>query len=324
VGLAGEQSCSSDYQRCVYSKKVTIPARAAAGTWRPTVLCGDVLQNRMVWGPSQLQEAGFSSILHVTDAQEDARAPELQSVQLSPLAVDVAHGSARVTLQVDVSDASSAVDGCIALLHGPSGESAAMATTSALCSTPRACVYSMSGTLPQRAAGGQWRLSLACRDAPGNGFALWPEELAGLGFPSTLSVVASEREDAVAPQLVSFVVETGVVGVGGEVVATLTVTDSGRNLAGCAVVFLDGVGNLVFLDGDRACNSNDARQSCLFYLKGRVPRGAAPGEWDAAVSCSDASGNSFSYNRQQLAAAGQDDRLTVTSQGGVAAQAGRS
>mmetsp|Transcript_48086 Transcript_48086/g.120464 ORF Transcript_48086/g.120464 Transcript_48086/m.120464 type:complete len:687 (-) Transcript_48086:137-2197(-) len=322
VGLSGGQSCSSDYQRCVYSKTVRIPAAGAPGTWRPTVLCGDVLQNRMVWGPTLLADAGFASVLHVRDAAADTAPPALQAVDLSPRTLDVAYSDARVTVSVDVSDGGSAIDGCIGVLHGPRQQSAALATTAARCASPSACVYTMAGTLPQGAAPGRWELSLACRDTPGNGFAYWPDELRQRGFQPSLLVVAAEREDSVAPQLVSFELGSRRVQVegadGAPVEATLTVTDSGKNIAGCAVVLLDGTGNLVFLDGEPACSVDALRQSCLFFLRGRVPAGAAPGEWRAAVSCSDASGNSLNMNADQLTAAGQDSRLEVL--GGVSAQ----
>ena len=99
---------------------VEIPKGSAAGSWKPTLVCSDVLQNRDVFGSARLQDLGFTAVLHVEDSVDDSRAPVLTALDLSAETADVGLAAAPVRIQLKVTDGLSSLDGCIAILHGPS------------------------------------------------------------------------------------------------------------------------------------------------------------------------------------------------------------
>ena len=69
VGEALPSSCTEDYKRCTYQKRLELPKGSAAGAWKPTLVCSDVLQNRCIFGSARLPGPG----LHCRPARRGQR-----------------------------------------------------------------------------------------------------------------------------------------------------------------------------------------------------------------------------------------------------------
>mmetsp|Transcript_9760 Transcript_9760/g.27936 ORF Transcript_9760/g.27936 Transcript_9760/m.27936 type:complete len:699 (+) Transcript_9760:433-2529(+) len=329
VGSTTGGACSNDHLRCTYLKQVVLPASAAVGMWRPTLVCGDVLQNRGVWSPRRLEEMGFSVALNVLNTVDDREPPILTALSLSPSpTADPSLDAIPVDLTLMVSDVrSGAGGGCVAVLHSPAAAGPSVSLTSSAppkCGTSTGmCDYQLSGVLLAGSSSGDWPLSVACKDLAGNGFALWGSDLAQLGFKSFLTVVPASQSTAAAdsgkPIITSFTVSPSTVQPGASslassdgtaVIVSLSVKDTASAIDTCVVVFIHSSMDTLFVDMERQCQ--EWQRECVFLGTADAPT-SLPGTWSAAVSCSDAAGNTFALRSTWLESNGFDSGFEMLS-----------
>ena len=126
-------------------------------------------------------------------AQSDTTPPELVTLSIFPVTVDVSSGPQTVTLTSEITDELSGVWHAYVLFRSPSGNQEQMFYFAIVSGDAHDGTYRAEGVIPQYAEAGTWQVRyLVMDDAVGNGRGYERDDLAGLGFPTEFEVVLNQ------------------------------------------------------------------------------------------------------------------------------------
>lgn len=168
----------------VYRASVTIPSTAAAGAWSWSLFpLRDPLGNSGSFGPP----GNYSrTITVVRGATSDTSAPVLTAWNLLNTTADLTSGSATVSVEFTVTDATGVSTPSLTLASATTTQSTGFATISLISSSGNTYVYRASVAIPSTAAAGAWSWSLfPLRDSIGNSGSFGPPN----SYPRTVTVV---------------------------------------------------------------------------------------------------------------------------------------
>ena len=169
------------------SASISFPQFSEAGTWTvSSVYISDAAGNTTILDNGGLAAAGFANTLTVTSAS-DTTAPNLTALSFTPTTINVTSAPATVTFTFQATDDLSGVTSFQTNFVSPSGAFVQAASSSF------AATMSASGSAPTTFAkgseSGTWLVqSVLLTDAAGNTHQYATSDLAGLGFPTQLTV----------------------------------------------------------------------------------------------------------------------------------------
>lgn len=158
----------------------------------------------------------------------DTTPPNLVSLDIDPLIVDVSSGDSSTNIVMDVTDDLSGVSWVIIYFRSPSGEQQQYQWGSLVSGSTLNGTWQFDFNFPQFSEVGVWTASyVRLRDSVGNQASIYTETLAAMGFPTEITIVS--LEDTNPPELTSLTIEPAAIDVTGgdqEITVTLGATDS--------------------------------------------------------------------------------------------------
>jgi hypothetical protein len=177
---AGELTCTA-----------IMRAAAEPGPWTvSSVYLRDRAENFVTVFGAELGARGFPMELSVKSATPDVVAPEITALSLSPNAVHVGAGPAKVDVMLTIKDAGTGVFYVAGALKSPSGKMTYCdAGPRPSSGSTHDGTWTCTLTFFPGAESGTWRLDVfGIDDAAGNRRNYWEGEWAATGFPTTVTV----------------------------------------------------------------------------------------------------------------------------------------
>ena len=318
----------------VFQVPLSIPRYAEAGLWRITaVRLRDNAGNSLSVDNAALVAAGDMNMVMVQDGNPDTAAPVLQSVVLSPPAVDVSSAAQTITVSLVLTDdLSGFAQGLTSLddfsMVSPSGKQSRFSSVTQfqlLSGTPTSGTYRASLVMPQYSEPGVWKVNtVRLRDNAGNQRFYDASALGGFGSSIQLSV-ASNPFDLQPPQFAGLTIRPAVIDTsssGQNVQVDITTGDdlSGVSFAPDTPFVTQGFGGVFRSPSGAQTVSTDLSSGVLvsgiptsgtWRFTAAFPQFSEEGTWKITLSLKDAVRNLSTYTPSQLASLGISADLIV-------------
>ena len=185
------------------SGTLTFPQFSEAGTWTvSSVFVADAAGNTLILAPPDLAARSFPTTLTVTSTT-DSTPPTLTAFSFTPTSINVTGAPASVTFSFQATDDISGVTNFQADFISPSGLTTQNASASFTVNTSAS--GSATATFPKGSENGTWTVAnVFLSDAAGNTRNLATADLAGLTFPTQLTVINASG-DTTPPVIVATV-----------------------------------------------------------------------------------------------------------------------
>jgi len=260
-----------------------------------------------------VRAAGLATIMAVAFAgtvfgQTDTTPPELIAFDFTATSVDVTGGPATVTLTFTATDDLSGFGRISVSFLSPSGETA-QGSYADFGPAPNVS-GSITVTFPQFIEPGVYTARLDLSDKVWNGQSYGAERLAGMGYPTTLTVVSNQ--DTTPPDLTAFNFADTFVDVTASpatVTVTFSATDDLSGFGRISLSFLSPSGQTAqgsYADFGPAPNVSGS-------ITVTFPQFCEPGVYTARLDINDKIWNGQAYSTQRLAGMGYPTTLTVVS-----------
>ena len=189
----------------IFEFEIEFPQFSEPGTWEVSLTLIDNVFNTVRFEAEDLANLGFPSTVEVTSI-EDSTPPELVNLEIMPLEVDTTTGSATISVRIEAKDdisgfgSGSTGSGSIRI-ESPSGQPVGREISPITGGTVLEPIFEFEIEFPQFSEPGTWEVSLTLIDNVFNTVRFEAEDLANLGFPSTVEVTSIE--DSTLPELVN-------------------------------------------------------------------------------------------------------------------------
>ena len=319
----------------VFQVALTIPRYAEAGLWRITsVRLRDNAGNSLSLDNAALVAAGDMNVVLVHDGNPDTAPPALQSVSLSPSAVDASSAAQTITVDLIVTDDLSGIaPGLTSLddlsMTSPSGNQSRFPSAGQLqllSGTTTSGIYRATVVMPQYSESGVWKVNtVRLRDNAGNQRFYDATALTAFGSSIQLSV-ASNPSDVQPPQFAGLRITPSVIDTsssGQNVQVDITTADDLSGVSfmpdtpfvtqGFGVVFRSPSGaQTVWTDFSSTVFVSGIRTIGTWRFTAAFPQFTEEGTWNITLSLKDAVRNLSTYSSSQLASLGISADLVVT------------
>lgn len=258
---------------------------------------------------------------------QDTTPPVLVTYSFAPSTFDVSSGDTVLTGAIQATDNSAGLQSAFLAFYSPSGNRRVDCHSSAgsYSGTLTAGTFTCMGVFPQYTETGQWRLQfLTLTDKAGNAATYTKDQLAAMGFPTTLTLTGTA--DTAAPSLVSYSFSPASIMLAG---ATVTLTGSitaADNLSGLYLAYIAFYSPSGQQRVDCYPQPGDPGSgtplSGTYSCSGLFTPGVETGNWRVQfVELRDRVGNARYYLTQELSAMGLATSLPVAASSDSAAPA---
>lgn len=249
---------------------------------------------------------------------QDTTPPVLVTYSYSPASADVSSADTVLTGSIQATDNSAGLQSALLAFYSPSGNRRVdcSSTLGSYSGTLTAGTFTCGGLIPRYIETGQWRLQfLSISDRAGNTATYVRDQLAAMGFPTTLTLTGTS--DLAAPLLVSYTFTPAAVNLSGApvtVTGTISATDNLSGLYLAYIAFYSPSGQQrvdcypVPGDPDSGTPLNGS-----YSCSGQFTPGMETGAWRVQfVELRDRVGNGRYYTTQELTGMGLPTTLTVS------------
>jgi hypothetical protein len=291
---------------------VEIPRYVANGTWEISLTVYDKVGNSLSMRGQELVDQGFPGFLTVT-SDEDTESPQVQSLSISPDAVDVRESTQLVDVRMQATDDRSGIINAFLTFTPPHPGNPELSTALSLDTDPEGD-QDWIGVInvPQYITQGDWSARLVVIDAVGNARTMETGAMAAAGFDHLLNVISNEDTEAPVLEAVTFTPDAVDVSSSGQTVTARVKTHD--NLSGILIVdvYLSSPsGNTSDITTTFSLDTN-AEEEGIWVGTFQFPQYIENGEWMAHLRIADNVGNRNSMNPAELAEAGFPNKVTVT------------
>jgi trimeric autotransporter adhesin len=143
---------------------IQIPAGANPGSWKLFLLVSDVGLSSATYGEAELTAANLPTSFTVVSPTPDAAAPVIQSLQLSPTAVNVSGGAQTITISAHLTDDVSGVSQFDFVGTSPSGQTVGCSDVTPSGDTKLDGTWSCTVSIPATAEAGTWTIYVRATD----------------------------------------------------------------------------------------------------------------------------------------------------------------
>ncbi len=249
---------------------------------------------------------------------QDTIPPVLVTYSFAPASADVTSSDTLLTGSIQATDNLSGLQAAFLAFYSPSGNSRVDCHSSlgSYSGTLTAGTFTCMGVIPRYIETGQWRLQfLSISDMAGNTATYVRDQLAAMGFPTTLTLTGTS--DTAPPALVSYSFSPSTVNLSGApvtVTGTIAATDNLSGLYFANIAFYSPSGqqrvDCYAVPGDPPSGTPlNGSYSC----SGQFTPGMETGSWRVQfVELRDRVGNTQYITTQTLTGMGLPTTLTVT------------
>lgn len=249
---------------------------------------------------------------------QDTIPPVVVTYTFSPAAADVTLSDTALTGSIQATDNSAGLQSALLAFYSPSGNRRVdcLSSLGSYSGTLTAGTFTCAGMIPRYIETGEWRLHfLSISDRAGNTATYVRDQLAAMGFPTTLTLTGAS--DLEAPSLISYSFSPAAVNLSGSPVTLTGTITAADNLSGLYLAYLafyspsgqqrvdcypvpGDPGSGTPLSGSYACS-------------GQFTPGMETGTWEVRFAeLRDRVGNARYYTTQELAGMGLPTALTVS------------
>lgn len=287
---------------------IRFPQNAEAGVWKPTFTLKDSATNVRVYTPEDLQGLGFNANVNVVSDTPDVVAPVLNSMSLDMSSIDTGSGTSVLSGTANITDNMTTLneDLCYVTLTSPSGNQ----IVSGIISNTSGDDFLISAPFQQYTEVGVWTMDLTIADSVTNSRTYDSSELAGLGFPSSVTVTGNPDTTPVSINSLDFTAAFPPIGDiypnSSKVTIYANLTD---NLAGIgsADLYFDSQSSTQVASAIATYDGEDYQYTVF------LPPFAATGEWLPRFVTYDQAGNTQTLQYTDLLNLGFDLRLDIVS-----------
>ena len=305
---------SGDASNGVYRGSFKLGAFAAQGRWTIGTYLADKAGNSTWVSPEQIGGMGLPNGFNQT-GRGDNEKPKIHSLSIDRNSINTSSSDQSIHVRMRITDDYSGIsmdhfDAVGFIVIHPGTNSQIQADTYLVSGTDTDGIYEGDVVIPRYSPQGKWELRVGALDRAGNMMLHNASELAGMGFPSSISQTGTG--DSEEPQLIELSTSpTHVDTTDGPQTVTYTVraTDNLSGIWGHVSAYLksNGVGTphseaLVRISGTAL---NGVYQGSV-----ELPQGSVNGNWTAAISISDQAGNSVYFEEPDLTALGFSSAFT--------------
>ncbi len=298
------------------TRTYTFPEHTAPGEYNiEKVIVEDSAENERTYLPAELSSMGFPVKFSVEGSGTgDNAAPELKSLEIAPLTVNVSDGPEDMVFTATGEDDFSGVDNVVIWLDR---ETPAGYSFIGLWTGWDAGHGSRAITFETYTEAAEYNIErITIEDQAGNERRYLPTELVAMGIPTKFSVKSSGTGDTTSPELTSLVITPLMV----------DISDGAKNIVFTATATDDrsGVDNMVIWLDQEIPNSYsfvglwsdwEDGQDARTYT---IPNYSMPGEYNIlTVTVEDKAQNIRTYETDELAEMGIPAKFSVTMGGGT-------
>lgn len=295
-----------------WSGTMQVPQYIANGEWTLTLFVIDAVGNSTYMEGQVLVDNGYPGFIQVT-SNEDLEAPIVQSVNVNPDTVDVTTTPKIVEVRVQSTDNVSGIVDSSFIFSSPNSQNSDISVSLTLSVDEQGNEeWIGTASVPQYIGNGDWPGRLIMSDRVGNTTYMESDDLAAAGFDHKLTVISNP--DVTPPTVESLDFTPDTVDVSSspqEVVARAKSLDELSGVSGVHVILTspsgEGYNIIAVLEQDV-----NAAEEGMWVGVFHFPQFIEAGEWTARLVAVDKVGNTLAMNPAQLAAAGFDNKVTVT------------
>ena len=178
----------------IFEFDLEFPQFSETGTWEITLTLVDKVFNSLLIENTDLFKLGFPSTVEVTSL-DDSTPPALINFEVNPLVVNTVDGSSKICIRVESRDDMSGFQTGSIMVESPSGQPVGLGSIPVTGGTNLEPVSQFELEFPQFSEPGIWDISLELVDNVFNTSMFSANNLANLGFPSTVEVTTDSVPD---------------------------------------------------------------------------------------------------------------------------------
>ena len=174
----------------IFDFDLEFPQFSETGIWDITITLVDKVFNTVLIEASDLVKLGFPSTIEVTSL-EDTTPPDLINFEVNPLVINTVDDSSKICIRVESRDNLSGFQTGSIMIESPSGQPVGIGSIPITGGTNLEPVSQFELEFPQFSEPGIWDISLTLVDNVFNTSMFNANDLANLGFPSTVEVTTN-------------------------------------------------------------------------------------------------------------------------------------
>ncbi|WP_035606057.1 hypothetical protein [Haloferula sp. BvORR071] len=162
---------SGDELDGIYQITLPVAAFGPAGTWRIGASLVDWDGNQRDYAPT-VDLPGDESFTVINDGQQDTTKPIVESIDITPVGVDITNGPAQITITATIKDELSGIRDAILFFYNPNGLlvdsfTKSLDASNRVSGDDHTGTYQLTVIIPQGAVTGQWEVTTFLRDHVG-------------------------------------------------------------------------------------------------------------------------------------------------------------